>query len=100
MPVLGRFKRKPRGRRKPLQGRSWNAPDYSWMRETPDLPECGNNMVYTPPTKSLIDSLREEATSVVVAAKLNMNSTAPICNKGAYQFVTKGDDATALGRKK
>ena len=99
MAVLGSLKRKRAGRRKPLKGRSWNAPDFTWMR-TPDLPECGNNMVYTPPTKSFIDSLRDEATSVVVAAKLNMNSTAPICNKGAYQFVTKGDDATALGRKK
>jgi hypothetical protein len=99
MPVLGYLKKKRAPRRKPLRGRSWNAPDFSWMRD-PELPECSNTIVYTENRKSFIDSLRNESHDVLVAAKLNMNSTAPICNKGAYQFVTKGDDASALGRKK
>lgn len=99
MSVLGSLKKKRAPRRKPLRGRSWNAPDFSWMRD-PELPECSNTIVYTESRKSFIDSLRDESKEVLVAAKLNMNSTAPICNKGAYTFVTKGDDATALGRKK
>ncbi len=99
MAVLGSFKKKRATQRKPLRGRSWNAPDFSWMRD-PELPECSNTIVYTENRKSFIDSLRDESKEVLIAAKLNMNSTAPICNKGAYQFVTKGDDATALGRKK
>lgn len=99
MPVMGHLKKKRATRRKPLKGRSYNLPDFSWMRD-PELPECSNTIVYTPPTKSFIDSLRNESIITLVAAKLNMNSTAPICNKGAYQFVTKGDDATSLGRKK
>jgi hypothetical protein len=99
MPVLGYLKKKRAPRRKPLRGRSWNAPDFSWMRD-PELPECSNTIVYTENRKSFIDALRDESKEVLIAAKLNMNSTAPICNKGAYQFVTKGDDATALGRKK
>lgn len=98
MAVLGSLKRKRAGRRKPLKGRSWNAPDFTWMR-TPDLPECGNNMVYTPPTKSFIDSLHNERKEVKVAAQINMSSTAPLFSKGGYQFVSKNDDPKAIGRK-
>ena len=99
MAVLGSLKKKRATRRKPLRGRSWNAPDFSWMRD-PELPECSNTIVYTENRKSFIDSLRNDSHDVLVAAKLNMNSTAPICNKGAYTFVTKNDDATNFGNKK
>jgi hypothetical protein len=99
MAVLGSLRKKPRTRRKPLRGRSWNAPDFSWMRETPDLPECSNNMVYTP-ARNFFDQTRNESKQVKAEMTLNMTSVAPICNKGAYQFVTKKDDANALGRKK
>lgn len=98
MPVMGHLKKKRAPRRKPLRGRSYNLPDFSWMRD-PELPECSNTIVYTPPTKSFIDSLRDESTSVLVAAKLNMNSTAPLFSKGGYQFVSKNDDPKAIGRK-
>ena len=46
MAVLGSLKKKRATRRKPLRGRSWNAPDFSWMRD-PELPECSNTIVYT-----------------------------------------------------
>ena len=92
-------RRTPRTRRKPLKGRAWNLPDFSWMR-TPELPECGNNMSYTPATKSLVEQLRDENKIVAAEMKRNMESAAPICNKGAYQFISKGDDLNGLGRKK
>lgn len=98
MAVLGSLKRKRPGRRKPLKGRSWNAPDFSWMRD-PELPPCSNTIVYTESRKSFIDSLRDESKEVLVAAKLNMNSTAPLFSKGGYQFVSKNDDPKAIGRK-
>lgn len=98
MAVLGSLKKKRAGRRKPLKGRSWNAPDYSWMR-APEIPECSNNIVYTP-SRSFIDSVRYESARTRAEMELNMRSTAPICNKGGYAFVTKGDDATNFGNKK
>lgn len=99
MSVLGSLKKKRAPRRKPLRGRSYNLPDFSWMRETPDLPECSNNMVYTP-NRNFFDQTRRETKRVKAEMELNMKSVAPICNKGAYQFVTRKDDANALGRKK
>lgn len=99
MAVLGSLKRKRATRRKPLKGRSWNAPDFSWMRD-PELPECSNTITYTPPQKSLIDASLQEAKPVRREMERHMGSTAPLYNKGGYQYVTKGDDATALGRKK
>lgn len=99
MPVMGFKKKKRVGRRKPLKGRSWNAPDFSWMRD-PELPECSNTITYTPPKKTLIDSSLQEKKSVRMEMERHMGSTAPLYNKGGYQYVTKGDDASAIGRKK
>lgn len=83
-----------------MKGRAFNMPDYSWMRETPELPECSNTIVYTPASKSMVDQTHEEKKSVRVEMERHMSSTAPLYNKGGYQYVTKGDDASAIGRKK
>ncbi|NDD82980.1 hypothetical protein EBZ38_01675 [bacterium] len=99
MPVNGGYKRPRATRRKPLRGKSYNLPDFSWMR-TPDLPATSDIVVYTASRPSIVDTVAEESKVVQQEMRFKMNSIAPICNKGAYQYIGASDDTTALGRKK
>ena len=97
MPVNAK---KPRAtRRKPLRGKAYNLPDFSWMRE-PDLPPTSDVIVYTQQRKNIVDVVPTEAKHVQMEMLHKMSSIAPICNKGAYQYIGASDDMTAIGRKK
>ena len=98
MAVLGSLKKKRAPRRKTLRGRSYNLPDFSWMRD-PELPECSNNMVYTP-NKNFFDQTRNESKRVQQEIDHKLKSSAPVCNKGAYMYIGASTDLTAVGRKK
>jgi hypothetical protein len=86
-------------RRKPLKGKAYNLPDFSWMRE-PDLPPTSDVIVYTQERKNIVDVVPTEPKHIQMEMVRKMNSIAPICNKGAYQYIGASDDMTALGRKK
>lgn len=98
MAVLGSLKKKRAPRRKPLRGRSYNLPDFSWMRD-PELPECSNNMSYTP-TKTFFDQTRNESKRTQQEIDRKLKSSAPVTNKGAYMYIGASTDLTAVGRKK
>jgi len=74
-------------------------PDFSWMRE-PDLPPTSDSVVYTASRPSIVDIVPDEPRLVQQEMLHKMSCIAPICNKGAYQYIGASDDPTALGRKK
>jgi len=89
-----------RTKRKPLRGKSYNMPE----RFVPDanLPPTSDlaGVVCVQEKESLLKAMLNEPKHVRAEIERKLQSSAPICNKGAYMYIGASDDITALGRKK
>lgn len=87
-------------RRKPLRGRSWNAPE----RFVPDaaLPSTSDitTVTHVQEKETLLKAILSESKHVRAEIERKLKSSAPVCNKGAYMYIGASDDLTAIGRKK
>jgi hypothetical protein len=85
-------------RRKRLRGKSWNMPE----RFVPDpaIPPTSDKVDYVQEKKRLVDEIIGEDKHVLAEIARKFQSSAPICNKGAYMYIGASDDLTAIGRKK
>ena len=87
-----------RTKRKPLRGKSWNMPE----RFVPDaaLPPTSDKCDYVQEKETLLKAMLSESKLVRAEIERKLQSSAPICNKGAYMYIGASDDLTAIGRKK
>lgn len=65
-----------------------------------DVPPMSNTVDYVQEKESLLKAMLSEDKHVRAEIERKLMSSAPICNKGAYMYIGKSDDLTALGRKK
>lgn len=92
------MKRAPR--RKPLKGSSRNLPDFSDYRK-PNLPPCGNGFGNGLTTNnSIMANLHKEKEETVAEIERKATRTAPLWNKGGYQYIGDSVDLDSIGRKK
>jgi hypothetical protein len=85
-------------KRKPLRGKSWNAPER--YVPNPGVPELSNKVDYVQEKETLLKAMLSESKLVRAEIERKLQSSAPICNKGAYMYIGASDDLTAIGRKK
>jgi hypothetical protein len=87
-------------RRKPLTGRSYNMPDLSTVRK-PNLPPLGNGFGNGLTTdNSILTHMHKESAEVQAEIERKRTRTAPLFNKGAYQYIGDSDDLTTIVGKK
>ena len=87
-----------RTKRKPLRGKSYNAPER--FIPDPNVPPTSDKVDYVQEKESLLKAMLSENKHVRAEIERKLQSSAPICNKGAYMYIGASDDLTAIGRKK
>lgn len=83
--------------RKRLRGRKWNLPEPFVVDK--NLSPTSDRVDYVPEKKRLVDEILNEDKHVRKEVERKMNSSAPLYNKGAYQYIGASDDLTKIGRK-
>lgn len=87
-------------RRKPLRGSAYNLPDLSTIRK-PNLPPLGNGFGNgLTSDNSMLTHMHKESQEVQDEIERKRTRTAPLYNKGAYQYIGDGDDLTKIIGKK
>ena len=87
-------------RRRPLRGSKYNLPER--FIPDPGLPPTSDitNVTHVQEKETLLKAMLSENKYVRAEIERKLQSSAPICNKGAYMYIGASDDLTAIGRKK